>query len=345
MTAGALIAMFAAGGLAGWRLNKLYRDYFGPPPGQHFTCVCLEGLVEERLSHYYVQARGKNADAVEAGLFTRPPLDAHGVPLVDYGPPAGRQYNPCVVADFGLEYWELWLAGRPDARNAFLCQAKWLVANQDRGNWYYRFDWDLPTHGMRSPWISAISQGKAVSLLLRAWQDTGDSSFAEAAHAGLQPFGIPIDRGGLACRVEGGTWFEEYPNPSRPGHVLNGHMWALFGLWDAVRATNHPMARQWFDEGARALEANLPRYDTGYWVLYELLPGRPLVNSSYMHFQVDQLRVLAAITGTASLAAAADRWESYHRSLRSFLGLALGGVGRRARRMFHPTGVVCEPTA
>ena len=336
-------ALVAAGLVAATRrMAKVRRDYFGPPRRHHFTTACLDDLFGPKLSHYYVHAGGKNAAALEAGLFARPPLDAAGIPLVDYGSGVGRRYNPCVIADYGLESWERYLdGGAPRSRDIFLKQAEWLAAEQEQGKWRYRFDWQLRTRGLRSGWISAISQGKAISLLLRAGQETSDERFLRAARDGLEVFGVGIDQGGVAAAVDGGTWFEEYPNPEQPGHVLNGHIWALFGLWDAFRATGSEQARRWFDQGVAALEANVARYDTGYWVLYELLPEMPLVNSSYMHFQIDQLRVIAAITGKSSLGAVADRWEGYHRSALSFGRLILEGVRRRLRRACGPRPGEC----
>jgi heparosan-N-sulfate-glucuronate 5-epimerase len=330
-----ILGLGACAAAAIGRLWRFRRDYFGRPKLQRFTSAYLGDLHGRKLSHYYVQARGANAAALEAGLFARPPMDPSGIPMVDYGPALGRQYNPCTVAEYGLENWERYLDDpRPAWRDRFLQQAGWLVAQADHGNWRYRFDWPRPSVRLRSGWISGISQGKAVSLLLRVWQETGDEAFAGAARAGLEVFGEDIGRGGLAAAVDGGTWFEEYPDPDCPSHVLNGHVWALFGLWDAVRALDCPRARQWFDAGVSALEANLPRFDTGYWVLYEMLPGAAPVNSSYMHFQIDQLRALAAITGRSALAATADRWEGYHRSCASFGWIVFSGFERRWRRLF-----------
>jgi hypothetical protein len=253
--------------------------------------------------------------------------------MVQY-PSAGRHYNPYTVVLYGMEKWEAFLAtGDRRHLESFLRQADWLVANQEQGKWYYRFDTEVAGDVLHNPWVSSLCQGKAASLLLRAWQFTGNTRYREAADAGLALFEVPIDQGGICSKAAEGTWFEEYPNPTAHSHVMNGHIWAMFGLWDSWRATADSRARELFSQGASVLKANLARYDTGYWARYSLTPDAPCINSAYMHFEIDQLRVLQAITGDRSFGQCADRWETYHRSFSSFCRIILSGAGRRLQRV------------
>ena len=57
-----------------------------------------------------------------------------------------------------------------------------------------------PTYRLPPPWISAMAQGEAASLLLRLVMETGEERFAEAARRALAPLRGPSTDGG-ACRA------------------------------------------------------------------------------------------------------------------------------------------------
>lgn len=333
---GIFLAVVGATGVAcatglGLRIRSFRRHYFGPPLGHSFIFADLEDVFSQEVKHYYVHGSGRHAEAIEAGLYCHPPFDADGVPVVRYVD--GIHHNPYTVALYASENWEAYLrTGEQDRAANFLKQAQWLMSHHQEGRWFYRFDYEPAARDMRGPWISALCQGMGISVLLRAWQFSGSAAYRRVAEQALEPFSIPIRRGGVADRTEEGTWFEEFPQPRAPSHVLNGHIWAMFGLWDLWRATRNDRSRQLFDEGCAVLKAHLDDFDTGFWVLYDLLPRSTPVSSSYMHFQIEQLRVLAAITGDQSFQERALRWRGYHESWQSALRLALRqGSGRIAR--------------
>lgn len=296
-----------------WGLRS---QFFEPPHDRALFHADLTDVTSSVLGQYYVQAGGRNIAPVAAGIYCRPPFDAKGIPLVDYGPTIGDQYNACTISQYAMEHWALWWVDRkPEARQTFLQMADWLADNLVDGKWYCRFD--EPQRGLKNPWVSAMDQGQGISVLLRAWQCSGDDKYRRAAEQALPLLDVPVASGGVKIVTDSGTWFEEYPNAQHPDHVMNGHIWALFGLWDLVRATQNATARRLFDEGIAVLKANLARYDNGYWVWYDLRPRSFLVNSFYMHFQIDQMLVLQAITGDPVFAATAGRWNGYLKSVRS----------------------------
>src|SRR5207244_9870218 len=100
-------------------------------------------------------------------------LDREGVPKVRYR--FGTFYNPAVVARQGLAIASAYIADPRFHTHRDLQRvrtiANWLVRNQDRdGRWLYRFGLALPAVGTRvnAPWVSAMAQGLAISLLTRA---------------------------------------------------------------------------------------------------------------------------------------------------------------------------------
>jgi hypothetical protein len=137
---------------------------------------------------------------------------------------------------------------------------------------------------------------------------------------------------------DGRVTYEEYPAQPAP-HVLNGMIFALFGVWDLVRAQpDSGQARAIFERGAATLEALLPHYDAGWWSLYDLyhLEVATLRNPCTAHYHdmhVKQLAVMHAITGRAPFDAFARRWAAYqdgaHGRLRAYAEKAAFVMRRR----------------
>lgn len=107
-----------------------------------------------------------------------------------------------------------------------------------------------------------------------------------------------------------------------------------------------------FDEGISALEAELGKYDVGYWSVYAQTNRVDMVTGKYLQFIIQQLRLLYAITGIEKFKKVTDPWEfsmSYdllfvHNAAREFLKanpsaeqapVRSSSHNRRARRWLH----------
>ena len=248
-------------------------------------------------------------------------LDAEGIPQLDYQGDIGLQYNPIAIAQYGLANYNQWRrTSHPERKKRFFRIAHWLVSNLERNShgfevWNHHFNWEY-RDTLKAPWYSALAQGQGISVLVRASKESGDSRYLDAARAALQSFQHPIADGGVAFTDESGDlWFEEYL-VSPPTHILNGFIWALWGVHDYSLTTNEAGASELFTRGVRTLLHNLDRYDLGFWSLYEQSGTRlPMVASSFYHrLHIVQLRVMRRLTGEAKFAEVADRWEGYMRS-------------------------------
>jgi heparosan-N-sulfate-glucuronate 5-epimerase len=261
------------------------------------------------------------------------PFDADGVPLLDYRGDIGVQYNPIAIAQYGLARYnqscETTAAAAPAAdgthaspmASAFAV-ATWL-AKSLRPNahgipvWMHHFDWPY-RQTLRAPWYSGLAQGCGLSMLVRAAAaSTGTSrgaSFGAAAHEAFRSMLLPVADGGvLATDSQGHTWIEEYlVDP--PSHILNGFIWALWGVRDYGQWARSAPAEELWQSGVRTLEARLASYDTGWWSLYELPPpgAEHMLASQYYHrLHITQLRVLDRMIGRTVFGPTADRFEHY----------------------------------
>lgn len=248
-------------------------------------------------------------------------FDEAGIPLLDYHGHIGRQYNPIAIAQFGLGNYNLWRRDQDSARREkFFLVANWLSSHLEPNSsglavWQHHFDWEY-RDPLKAPWYSALAQGQGISVLLRAYKESGDCQYVEAAKRAFAAFEQPIEKGGVAFTDKSGDlWFEEYI-VSPPTHILNGFIWALWGVYDYFLITRDSSAQKLFSRGVLTLLHNLDQYDLGFWSLYEQSGTRlPMVASPFYHrLHIVQLRLMHRLTGKEKFARTADRWERYAQS-------------------------------
>ena len=262
------------------------------------------------LGPYYMSFREKSD---YAGAY-----DAAGIPMLDYRGAIGSQYNPIAIAQWGLANYNRFCETSDAARlQKTLKAADWLADNLEQNPhgfmvWNHHFDWEY-RNTLKAPWYSGLAQGQGVSLLLRAHAQTGCAKYQQAAEQAFVSLTRPIAQGGVLFEDgERNLWIEEYV-VDPPTHILNGFMWALWGVFDFWLARADASAKQVFDRGIQTLLHNLSRFDTGYWSLYEQSGTRlrMLASPFYHRLHIVQLRVMASLTGDSRFAEVAERWEGY----------------------------------
>jgi hypothetical protein len=231
--------------------------------------------------------------------------------------------HPVLQAQYGLALLNTYRLTR-DARYLAIAtrQAQRLVDThvESRGAWWFPYPFDFPLSSglntvMRAPWYSAMAQGQAMSLFARLADATGESRWRQAAdhafaslqlgYSATEPWATWRDGNGM-------LWLEEYPGPtmSTSGRVLNGHLFATYGVWDYWRTTRSPAAATLFDAALRTVG----RYvlngfrNPGWASSYGLHGDVPA--EKYHAIHINQLLHMHALTGDASFATMA---ETLHR--------------------------------
>ena len=265
------------------------------------------------LGQYYMRFSEK---ADYAGVY-----DSDGIPMLDYHGRIGPQYNPIAIAQWGLGNYNLFRRREDDARAAkFVAASNWLCAHLEPNRfglwvWNHHFDWEY-RNTLKAPWYSGLAQGQGISLLVRAHGETRDHRYLDAAGRAFQSFLKSTDEGGVAFTDSSGNlWFEEYI-VSPPTHILNGFIWATWGVYDYFLATHDESALRLFEAAAQTLRENLARYDLRFWSLYEQSGTRlPMVASPFYHqLHIIQLQVMARLTGEEGFSTYAEKWARYARS-------------------------------
>lgn len=221
------------------------------------------------------------------------------------------------VANAALGLWELHLDGRRaggrDPLDGFVALADWLLddAEDGPGGQVWRTDVAVPKYGVPSGWVSAMGQGLAMSVLVRAHAETGREDHLELARAALGPMEVAVEEGGARRTIDGHPVLEEYP-ADRPAAILNGWIFALLGLHDLALATGDEAPRTLLERSAAGLVELLPRYDVGWWSLYSLYDhgARDLAKPFYQRLHPLLLDALDLIHADPRLPATARRWEA-----------------------------------
>jgi heparosan-N-sulfate-glucuronate 5-epimerase len=297
--------------------RRIFSAYLVPGQSQltfwHDVPTPNQNISPSRLGEYYMDFPQK-ADY-------RGHYDEAGIPMLDYHGRIGLQYNPIAVAQWGLGNYNLFCRTQDQERKRkFVAASDWLSSHIEENIpgipvWNHHFDWEY-RDVLRAPWYSGLAQGQGISLLVRAHTATGNEAYLEAARKAFSGFLSPVDQGGVTFTDrDGNLWFEEYI-VSPPTHILNGFIWAAWGVYDYFLATKDPSALDLFNRAVQTLVANLGRYDLGFWSLYEQSGTRmPMVASPFYHLlHVVQLRIMYRLTGEETFSRYADRWEAYARS-------------------------------
>lgn len=296
-----------------WAVAGKGIDFTPQPLGRHIDPAGLAG--------YYSELRHKTVGTVD------------GIPVDGFGEPNDWVIE---VAQAALGFWQRRLEGE-DVDAEFLFLADWLLErrSEESEGVVWRIDVEVPKYGKTQGWISAMGQGQAISVLLRAERLTGEDLYGEVARRAFPALRRPVSEGGTQSEVDGHPVLEEYP-ADRPCAVLNGWIFALFGVHELAVATGDPEARELFERSAAGLVELLPRYDTGWWSLYSLYPhGRPdLAKPFYQRLHPNLLEGLALLHPDPRLAAYAQRWRDQY----THLAVARASLDKLLFRLRRATG-------
>jgi hypothetical protein len=249
------------------------------------------------------------------------PVDKNGVALLVFN---GRRkvYHPLVIARYGISLLHSY---RITENQAYLDRAEvnaaFLVKHAARryGALYfpYRFNYRLfgnPSDLMRAPWYSAMAQGAALMLFLRLygvtqeprWQAAASSTFATFVQrrSAKRPWTVFVARH-VRHRY---LWLEEYAK-TPPTQPLNGHMYALFGVYEYALTTRRVDAIHVFDGAATTIRYEGNRFRVPGGISYYSLRVHAQY-PSYHCVHVWQLKLLGRMTGDPWFASEGRRFGS-----------------------------------
>lgn len=256
-------------------------------------------------------------------------FDKEGVIMCDYGGEIKDvikiHYNPAYVCWFALINLNRYFNEKNEKYlENFWKQVNWLEKNRKEINnsnvWYYNFNYKIFGKELKSPWISAMAQGLAISVFCRAYKLTAAQKYIEIAKKAASIFEKETKDGGICVKINSGNLYQEYPINSI--HVLDGFIFSLLGLYDLYLATKEEKYYDLFMKGINGLVNNLEKWDfKGYWSR-ATWHGIPL-NGMYNKLNVILLEVLYYITNLRIFYDFAKKWSPDNLSIKKRLILIL----------------------
>ena len=229
---------------------------------------------------------------------------------VDYLPVTetenGEQvYFPIAIFQYGLACYDCYLTSKESKYlDKFFTCVKWAEQNQNINGSYNTFFFNHPD----APY-SAMAQGEAASLLLRAFVQTGEEKYKIAAQLAVDYMLKSLEDGGVSDYSNGGICLLEYTNQPP---VMNGWIFALFGLYDAVLCTGEQRYIESFARSVETLKERLPLYDNGYWTKYD--DKKRIASPFYHNLHIAQMKALYLITEDEIFDQYSYKWEKYQKN-------------------------------
>lgn len=191
-------------------------------------------------------------------------VDESGIHIYERG--GVRYRHPVGQAQYALSLVETWRhSGDPGLLSAAETNAQDLIdRTMTEGVLEYHFD--FPLHGDRdntihAPWRSAMAQGLFLSLTIRLWEETGDPYWRVIADQTLDTLLDQESERWVTFTDENGmVWLEEYAGDVEPMRVFNGHVFAMYGLYDYWQATGSVEAAELFNSAAETILYYMPEF-------------------------------------------------------------------------------------
>lgn len=252
------------------------------------------------------------------------PVDDRGVLITDW-PGMGPVYHPVALAQYGLYTFESFrFTDDPDYLDRAIANAEALLSGAERRDdelWFaYGFDYAMqgdPEMTLHAPWYSGMAQGQALSLFARLYEETGDDRWRDAAEGTFATFLAELTDGGPSFRhtTDDGLWFEEYAGDGvPPTQVVNGHIYALFGLYDWAVRGGAAEAAELFDLGAQTVEMAFGDFRVpdgiSYYCASDYCRSTGWQPPSYHRGVAAQFESLALMTGDGAFLEFADTFDA-----------------------------------
>ncbi len=257
--------------------------------------------VNQNLGKCYKQDQiaGYYNDLTEKVTRTPELLTSHSLPTI-HTEKGEDVFFPVAVFQYGLGAYDLYLmSGEEQYLDAFRMAADWAVAHQEPNGAWNNFFYVYPDHP-----YGAMAQGEGTSLLVRAYKQWGEDRYIDACHKAIQYMLQPLEEGGTTEYTDDDIILREYTHLPT---VMNGFIFAWFGLYDYVLATHSEQHLKILNQSEQTLERLLPRFQNGYWSLYDL--SGKIASPFYHNLHIAQMEAMFDLTGKTIYKRLATNWR------------------------------------
>lgn len=268
---------------------------------------------EEKVRDGLYAIKGDSVPDFDAVL-----LDTLGIPYVLYatenGITAGKQYNPTIVANYALDYFNKFSNDQDSiSQQAFMHCAHWLLKSMSLKEGYalYEFHWQQPWYdSVKTPFTSGMTSGLAMEVFAKANSLYADTVWTNAVQQLLLGYEVPVAEGGFTYREATGYWFEELADSNmHTPRIFDGHIYALLGAKYVADSLKYPLAEGLYMQGLQSLKYHLPQYDAGNGAIY-YDKYKKLADKKYQRLLVGQMNRLWNKTGDSVFLNYYTKWKA-----------------------------------
>ncbi len=245
-------------------------------------------------------------------------FDQDSVPMISYG--GTLYYHPVYTSSLGIAFVD----GKIRTGRGYYLDLAERIANRlvlnskeynDKFLFPYNFNYSYSDNPLPGPWYSGMAQGRLLTLFTRLYNVTDDSKYlawADSTFESLKLLKSENEEEEWVSYIdeEQYFWIEEYPVPELV-HVLNGFIYATFGIYDYYLATEKEEALHLLRASITTIENYIENYRNPGGISFYDLNDRSQ-KEFYHGVHINQLNLLHKITGEIYFKEMADNFESDH---------------------------------
>lgn len=226
-----------------------------------------------------------------------PTFDDHGIPWRQNRDGSGFFHNYTTIGGYALAHVDMYLlTGEQHHLDEVVKNCDYALATVDRSNEVWRLRKEENPGQGHIGGVSSIDHGVWMSLLCRAWQVTRRDEYLDTAVKLGALMDVPVSEDGALGYMDVGgklPWYEE--ETTSDFKILNGMIYALWGLLDTAIVANDTRANEQWEAGVNSVATALPLFDAGYWSWYGVSESLPayIASMKYHSLHIVQLDILA----------------------------------------------------
>ena len=232
------------------------------------------------------------------------PADSSGIRL--YEKFGNLYYHPVIMAEHTIRFLDCYIRTENEEylKNALVYSDKLIeIGTESNGAIYFPYNFELILHNIPSevlsaPWYSGMAQGEALSAFVRLYNVTNEKKYLpiiEKIFKGFTNFKKENNPWFVYVDEQEFYWIEEYPL-NEATHVLNGFIYAIFGLYDYYQLNKDELSRTLIEASLTTLVKYLTEYrDPGYKSFYCL--KHKAQGEFYHQVHIIELKKLSEISG------------------------------------------------
>lgn len=213
---------------------------------------------------------------------------------------SNNEYHPLTLSMYGiLNYYHFKQTGDSIYYKRHISQSNYFK-NKDLleyklNNKGIALPYPFDFHELNKGWFSGMTQGTALSYILRYRKLTQRNDLDSVMHKIAYLLCQPVEKGGCISDYSTHPWIEEYPNSDNAIHVLNGAINGYIGLLEYTQKFNTNDSLNLLTKRVyESILYYLPHFNQMNWARYDL--GKRMCDPGYMRLHIYQMRSMFELT-------------------------------------------------